>query len=619
MNDYVFLFEETRKIAQECNSKYKGLRVNKDDLYEFLDYNNWFGMERKGVGDDIEVVMNIKTRTALELWLRVDKQPPKVKTELLLENFEKKYPRTTDVVKRFIESEDAWDKAYTWQMLDFMFFNIKTDDDIGDDAKLLELLRKGLDELSVVAGEFLIRFISFEDEQSSRWEYRPDRRKITETRGAYDFAAFAVMAYVVFNTESWKEHDLIQKAVKEPRYASLWLWIALHFISALRFSDMKRLPVPMVTEGKEIIISRLLSDEYDDLALSAAMYWRMQLQMEELTPSKTSRHKNVPNIKVFIPTSLMIPIGVMLLAVFIHHEDDEPLITVNNDYYLIKGFFGERFVDACGGRRFSSRRANKAYLQGIESLGKDGANAKGYMLAALARSHKGGIGSLPETTDVYLRDENFSGYTPEFIIKEMFERGIFGFIPVMLLKSYDEETFLELGVHEQTELIKSIGLDGCQLEQVTGTVDRALVKVRECTRLFMTNSAVADCREAAERLLEKIAAGIAAAKQPEYFCLRVAAGDGCACADRVTCLGCGYEIYTKAAFYSVVKEFRRLYLAKKSAKGIDAIRYGVLIEKAVTPAITQMMTSMKALYGSDKEMEVIMDILEGGLDDDSSY
>jgi len=346
MNDYVFLFEETRKIAQECNSKYKGLRVNKDDLYEFMDYNNWFGMERKGAGDDIEVVMNIKTRTALELWLRGYKQPPKVKTELLLENFEKKYPRTTDVVRRFIESEDAWDKAYTWQMLDFMFFNIKTDDDIGDDAKLLELLRKGLDELSVVAGEFLIRFISFEDEQSSRWEYRPDRRKITETRGAYDFAAFAVMAYVVFNTESWKEHDLIQKAVKEPRYASLWLWIALHFISALRSSDMKRLPVPMVTEGKEIIISRLLSDEYDDLALSAAMYWRMQLQMEELTPSKTSRHKNVPNIKVFIPTSLMIPIGVMLLAVFIHHEDDEPLITVNNDYYLIKGFFGERFVDA---------------------------------------------------------------------------------------------------------------------------------------------------------------------------------------------------------------------------------------------------------------------------------
>ena len=135
----------------------------------------------------------------------------------------------------------------------------------------------------------------------------------------------------------------------------------------------------------------------------------------------------------------------------------------------------------------------------------------------------------------------------------------------------------------------------------------------------MTNSAVADCREAAERLLEKIAAGIAAAKQPEYFCLRVAAGDGCACADRGTCLGCGYEIYTKAAFYSVVKEFRRLYLAKKSAKGIDAIRYGVLMEKAVTPAITQMITSMKALYGSDKEMEVIMDILEGGLDDDSSY
>lgn len=58
------------------------------------------------------------------------------------------------------------------------------------------------------------------------------------------------------------------------------------------------------------------------------------------------------------------------------------------------------------------------------------------MMAALARSHKGGIGTLPEITDVYLKDANFTGYSPEFILREMFERGIFGFIPAILLEMY---------------------------------------------------------------------------------------------------------------------------------------------------------------------------------------
>ncbi len=75
-NEYVFLFEEIRRMAQECGSRYRGLRVNKDDIYEFLEYNNWFGMEQKGEGDDIEVVMNQKAEEAIMLWLRAYKQPP---------------------------------------------------------------------------------------------------------------------------------------------------------------------------------------------------------------------------------------------------------------------------------------------------------------------------------------------------------------------------------------------------------------------------------------------------------------------------------------------------------------------------------------------------------------
>jgi hypothetical protein len=34
---------------------------------------------------------------------------------------------------------------------------------------------------------------------------------------------------------------------------------------------------------------------------------------------------------------------------------------------------------------------------------------KGYMLAALARSHKGSVGNLAKTTEIYLKDAQFSG------------------------------------------------------------------------------------------------------------------------------------------------------------------------------------------------------------------
>lgn len=619
MNDgYVFLFEEIMKMSLECGSKYNGRRVCRDDLYEFLDYNDWFGMEQRGTGFDVEVIMNRQSKEAITLWLKGYKQKAQVKAALLLEAFEGRYPETVKAFRAYIDKNSLHEENCIWQVLDFMFFNLADDTEIFDDERSQLMLRKGIDELSIAAGRLFTGFIADNNNETGKWEYRFEKRKLDDDNDAYDFRTFALMAYCVFNTEYWISNDMIRKAVDDSRYADLWLWVALHFICALRPSDMVRLPVPWIAEERETIINNLLAGDYEEMAGAIARQWSMQIQTGMTVPSKTSKYNGIPNLKVFIPESLIIPFGVMLLAILVHHKEGDALLAVNNEHYLLTGFFGNRFTEVCGKGRFSSRKANKAYLQGIEALGSDGTNAKGYMLAALARSHKGGIGTLPETTDVYLRDENFSGYKPEFILREMFERGIFGFIPVMLLRSYDEENFLKLDVHSQTKLINEIGLDGYQLERVTGMVDHALVKIRECTAVFISNNYATSDREAAGRLLEKLAADCAPSKQTEYLCLMIAAGDGCACPDRGTCLGCGYEIYTKAAFHSIVKEFRRLYDAKKDAEGIDATRYKGLMEKVITPAITQMLASMKILYKDNAEEDIMMDILEGGLTGDYS-
>lgn len=618
MSRYVFLFEEVKRMAGECDSKYKNTRPCKDDLYEFLDYNDWFGMMQRGKGNDIEVALNQRGMEALSLWLNGYKQKAGVKTALLIDAYKAKYPRTVNALKKYIEDGDLQDENYVYQTLDFLLYTIASDDEVFDDEKSQQLLQKGVNELSLAAGTFISDFISEVNKHTGKWEYRFEKRKLETNNDAYDFRSFVVMAYCVFNTESWKANRMIEKAVVDQRSADLWLWIALHFIAALRTSDIKRLPVPMDTEDHDDVISGLLAGEYEEMAEKTARQWSMQLQFMMTVPSKTSGHSDVPNIKVFIPESLMIPFGVMLLVNRIHHKSEEQLLTVNNEFYLLKGFFGDRFMEVCGGRRFSSRRANKAYLQGIEALGSDGTNAKGYMLAALARSHKGGIGSLPETTDVYLRDENFSGYKPEFILREMFERGIFGFIPVMLLRLYDEENFLKIDVHSQTQLIKQIGLDGYQLECITDKVDQALVRVKECTAAYVLNHYVSGDREAVGGLLEKLVAECAPAKQPEYFCLRIAAGDKCACPDRGSCLGCGYEVYTKASLNIVVKEFHRLYKSKENGDSFEEKRCRSLLEKVLVPAITQMLASMKTLYKTDMEESIMMDILEGGIRNDHS-
>ena len=618
MSRYVFLFEEVKRMAWECDSKYRNTRPCKDDLYEFLDYNDWFGMKRRGKGDDIEVILTPKAQEALSLWLKGYKQKAEVKTALLMDTYKDKYPRTVSTLMKYIGDRDIQGENYVYQALDFLLFTIVSDDEVFDDEKSQLLLQKGVDELSLAAGRFISDFISEVNKHTGKWEYRFEKRKLVSNNDAYDFRSFAVMAYCVFNAESWNANGMIEKAVVDERSADLWLWTALHFVAALRSSDIKRLPAPMDIEDHNDVIAGLFAGEYEEMAEETARQWCMQIQFMTTVPSKTSGHSGVPNIKVFIPESLMVPFGVMLLVNRVHHKSDEQLLTVKNEFYLLKGFFGDRFIEACGGRRFSSRRANKAYLQGIEALGSDGTNAKGYMLAALARSHKGGIGSLPETTDVYLRDENFSGYKPEFILREMFERGIFGFIPVMLLRSYDEENFLKLDVHSQTQLIKQIGLDGYQLERITDTVDQALVRVKECTAAYVLNHYVSGAREAAGGLLEKLVAECAPAKQPEFFCLRIAAGDKCACPDRGSCLGCGYEIYTKASLHIVAKEFRRLYKAKEDAHGLEEERCRKLLEKVLVPAITQMLASMKTLYKCGMEENIMMDILEGGVRDDRS-
>ena len=90
---------------------------------------------------------------------------------------------------------------------------------------------------------------------------------------------------------------------------------------------------------------------------------------------------------------------------------------------------------------------------------------QGTLLASLLRGHKLRPGELSATTEHYLRDCSFTGKTPALVAEEMFERGIFGFVPVLLLNRASGNAFRVLDLHRHTLLIQKIGLSSTQLER----------------------------------------------------------------------------------------------------------------------------------------------------------
>lgn len=610
-SSFTFLFEKISSMAVENKSDFRNIQKCRDDLLEFLDCNQWFEMPSRGKAQDIEVIFNNEAYRCLELWLKAYGKSPEEKVNLIINRFKNSYPSTVQSIRDFVYKREIFDKNCGYQLLDFIFYVISDDRELFEDERAKYVLEKAEKELSVVATKYLAEFIEDNSKSNYSWQYSINKRKNdNEVAQAYSIKDFSVMAYCVFNERYWEKERMIEKAVEDKRYADVWIFIAMHFVCGLRRTDMLKLPVPNLPESREMVKVKLLNRVADKEALKLVDEWTYRIDILIRKPTKTSGYSDIPNIKVFIPETLRLPMGIILLTVMLHHENGMPLFEVKNDFYVLKKFFGDSFMEACGNKRFVTRSANKAYLQGIGTLGDDGTTAKGYILAALARSHKGSIGSLPEITDVYLRDENFSGYKSDFILREMFERGIFGFIPVMLIRSYEEESFLSLSVSEQTEVIKCIGLNAGQIEDVVDMSKKALVHVRECTGLIFED--VLSDRKCVAKILSNLVGNRSQGKDDRYLCLRIAAGDKCIFFDRDTCLGCGYEIYTKAAFYSLVKEYQSLNQKRKSATNVESERYKQIIKTIIIPAIQEVLTSMKILYPSE-DNSILLDILEGGL------
>ena len=455
------LFDEVLRDAERTGSKYRDICRCRDDLLGFLDRNAWFGQVPAGTGLEIMVPDYEGMRGAVCLWLEAYQKPPREKMELLLKQYQYRLPQTCALYRTFAETEDIADRPGGWKILDFILSSCDRELCLYSQDELDRIMEETRERLPTGNARLLAKFIT-EEIRKGQYRYEIHSRRQNELKkDAYSLRDFSVMAYCVFNPDSWKENRLVEKAVSSRKNANLWLFTALHFFGAIRQSDLVRFPVPSLPCSKERLKTMVEDGTYrDEDARGVSEELVLRLKYLPMHPSKTARYQGIPELKFYLPESLKTALGWILSVRLIHHREGEALVEPVQDLISGKRFFGEAFAEALGNRCFQTRRANKAYMQGIELVTEDEpGKPKGYMLAALARSHKGGISSIPEMTDIYLKDAAFSGYRPEFILREMFERGIFGFIPAMMLERYAGDGYRTLDVSRQTDLIRSIGLD----------------------------------------------------------------------------------------------------------------------------------------------------------------
>ena len=211
------------------------------------------------------------------------------------------------------------------------------------------------------------------------------------------------------------------KAANSKNYIDTWLFISLHFICALRNSDLVEMPHPILPYEPEKILEDVSNDNF---AIEHSLFV-LQTFIENIgnrKPNKTKSH-NVSDIKFFVPKSVEEHIGKLLAIAESWYQLERcegPLIKVVTRYKDICTNMGEEIGDLFLDSNFHTRKANKSYMQMIEVLTdsvigvNEDFNVKGYMLVSLARSHKGSYGKFAQTTIKYLKDQKMTGYRKLF-------------------------------------------------------------------------------------------------------------------------------------------------------------------------------------------------------------
>lgn len=579
---------------------------HREKVSGFLLDNEWFG-----------VSINLDDYTISEKDAEVLKNhikdylttPPGIKSMEGI--FSKKFPSTSELFVQFAE-EEKLSETNRFYLLDFLAYYLTKDLFLYSDAEVETLVEVATEVLTKSQGNILIQFIKWllnKGVTRYRVSFEMTKRYTIESaNGAYELDEYLELMYYLFNENYIIKNDMLCKAANSKNYADTWLYLGLHFICALRSTDLERLGHPKLTREPLEVLEAVVDGTWSSSeARRTLLSITTRLTYLNLTPNKTKNASNVAQLKFHVPESCQVLIGTLLAICEAHfqlqipYNAENPLIRQIKTYEKITSYMGEEIGNLFLERNFSSRSANKSYLQSVAMLADDvleeksELNIKGYFLAALARSHKGDFNEFTQTTTTYLKDAQLGQLKPEMVAKELFERGVLSMIPSMLLTIVTRGKYKKLSPSQQTQMIKSLDLTPIEIEKTLELSIRADSRSQQALKTLVENNVDP---EQLLTICHRIGNGEAFSKQGESMCLLSALGKLCSYDDRQHCVGCQYELQTKSTLLLLIGEFNRLNKQYQKLKNeLERGKVRAILEKQIKPCLTEMLQALSEQYG----------------------
>lgn len=579
---------------------------HREKVSGFLLDNEWFG-----------VSINLDDYTISEKDAEVLKNhikdylttPPGIKSMEGI--FSKKFPSTSELFVQFAE-EEKLSETNRFYLLDFLAYYLTKDLFLYGDAEVETLVEVATEVLTKSQGNILIQFIKWllnKGVTRYRVSFEMTKRYTIESaNGAYELDEYLELMYYLFNENYIIKNDMLCKAANSKNYADTWLYLGLHFICALRTTDLERLGHPKLTREPLEVLEAVVDGTWSSSeARRTLLSITTRLTYLNLTPNKTKNASNVAQLKFHVPESCQVLIGTLLAICEAHFQlqipfnAENPLIRQIKTYEKITSYMGEEIGNLFLERNFSSRSANKSYLQSVAMLADDvleeksELNIKGYFLAALARSHKGDFNEFAQTTTTYLKDAQLGQLKPEMVAKELFERGVLSMIPSMLLTIVTRGKYKKLSPSQQTQMIKSLDLTPIEIEKTLELSIRADSRSQQALKTLVENNVDP---EQLLTICHRIGNGEAFSKQGESMCLLSALGKLCPYDDRQHCVGCQYELQTKSTLLLLIGEFNRLNKQYQKLKNeLERGKVRAILEKQIKPCLTEMLQALSEQYG----------------------
>lgn len=610
-------------VKQELMKCKRNLTVDYEDynfkfkLVSFMESNRWFNTNPSIEYDDNKnplIMLNEYDATiisdAIKKWLYVYDSNREDQYKKLIQLINGEYKITSLKLNRYFECFEVG-LIHRIEIAEYLLFKLKFE--ITDYSN--ELLDGFIDDLckdkTLTLGMIVCDFLEWlidDCNTSYTNKYKLSSRSAGRINtNAYDSDTYLKLIYYLFNDEYLEENNTVRRIATSSKSANAFLYLSLHFVCGLRDSDIKLLPRPMIECEPRDILESLRNDTFSNED-SRKIVNSVEFQVHNLSykPLKTSNYSGISDLKFFVPESCRDIIGKYYAAAEAHmqlskNDLNKPLINVVTDPYDLGEAMGEEFFELFLYENFSSRRANKAYLQALEAfannLSSNISAPKGYILASLARSHKGSYGEFADTTEIYLKDSQLTGLSPEFVAKELFERGVCSFLAHMLLMMLESNDYSKLPVPKQTLMIKKLGMIPNEIENIVNVIEeKRLESIKIIDEIL--NSDVKNVRHSILEILHNIGSESAASKTKESLCLLTAMNKVCLEPERKHCIGCKYEIKTKTLLYNLISEFKRLKTQINEAKDENTkVKNEAILRNIVLPAIEEILQNTRISYG----------------------